>query len=114
MNDEIKFIMSELEVIYGFYQDNFSLKRIKSYILSMPEGSKIIQVETGNVVTFGHDITLPIAKFNDDKDSIGLLQVTHTMINDRGVKAISDDSRRVADLVNRLIELIEPTKTYQK
>lgn len=110
MNDEIKFIMNELEVIYGFYQDNFSLKRIKSYILSMPEGSKIVKVETGNVNTFDHDVNLPIAQFNDDKDSIGLLQVTYTMINQRGVKPISNDAKRVTDLVNRLIELIEPTK----
>ncbi|WP_125710360.1 hypothetical protein [Companilactobacillus zhongbaensis] len=110
MNNEIKFIMSELELIYDYYQDNFSLKRIKTYILSMPEGTKITKVETGNVPMYGQDLPLPIAKFNDDSDSIGLLQVTHTMIKDRGVEIFAQDSKRVQDLVNRLIELIQPEK----
>ena len=110
MNNEIKFIISELEVIYGLYQDNFSLKRIKSYILSMPEGAKIVKVEAGNVPMYDHNVTLPIAKFNDDTDSIGLLQVTHTMINNRGVDVIANDANRVTQLVNRLIDLIAPAK----
>ncbi|WP_125772273.1 hypothetical protein [Companilactobacillus furfuricola] len=110
MNNEIKFIMSELELIYGYYQDNFSLKRIKTYILSMPEGTKITKVETGNVPMYGQDLPLPIAQFSDETDSVGLLQVTHTMIKDRGVEVFAQDAERVKDLVNRLIELIQPAK----
>lgn len=108
MNNEIKYILSELEVIYGFYQDKFSLKRIKSYILSMPEGSKIIEVEPGEVPMYDHQISLPIAKFNDDSDSVGLLQVTHSMVNDRPIDYIKADSQRITDLINRLITLISP------
>lgn len=110
MNNEIKYIMNELTVIYGFYQDKFSLKRIKSYILSMPEGSKIVKVEEGLIPMYDHNVNLPIGKFNDDTDSVSLLLVTHTMVKERDMAAIASDSKRVADLVNRLIGLISPQK----
>ncbi|GEO57300.1 hypothetical protein [Companilactobacillus bobalius] len=110
MNNEIKYIMNELTVIYGFYQDKFSLKRIKSYILSMPEGSKIVKVEEGLIPMYDHNVNLSIGKFNDDTDSVSLLLVTHTMVKERDMAAIASDSKRVADLVNRLIGLISPQK----
>ncbi|WP_334332576.1 MULTISPECIES: hypothetical protein [unclassified Companilactobacillus] len=110
MNNEIKFILSELEVIYGFYQDKFSLERIKKYILSMPDKSRIIGVEEGMVPMYDHNLTLPIGKFNDETDSVSLLLVTHTMVQTRDTKIIANDSHRVADLVNRLVELLSPKK----
>lgn len=100
--------MSELEVIYGFYQDKFSLKRIKSYILSMPEGSKIVNVEPGQVSIYDHMVTLPIADFNDATDSVSLLQLSHTMVNERKTLDLDDDAERVTELVNRLISLVAP------
>lgn len=108
MNNEIKYIMSELQVIYSFYQDNFSQKRIKSYILSMPEGSHIIEVEPGNVALFDKNIVLPIGKFNDQSDSVGLLQVNHTTVQQRNADDIANDSMRITDLINRLIKLVSP------
>ncbi|HCD07257.1 hypothetical protein NV391_04495 [Companilactobacillus crustorum] len=108
MNNEIKYIMDELTVIYGFYQDKFSQKRIKSYILSMPEGSHIVNVEPGNVALFDQEIILPIAQFNDQSDSFGLLQVNHSTVQNRSDTDIAADSQRVADLVNRLIRLVSP------
>lgn len=108
MNNEIKYIMSELQVIYGFYQDNFSQKRIKSYILSMPEGARIVKVEPGNVALFDKNIVLPIAEFNDQSDSVSLLQVNHTTVQQRDFDDIANDSMRIADLVNRLIKLVSP------
>ncbi|WP_334330091.1 hypothetical protein [Companilactobacillus sp. HBUAS59699] len=108
MNNEIKYIMSELGVIYDFYQDQFSLQRIKNYILSMPEGSKIIDVTAGQIPMYDHQIDLPIAKFNDDTDSVGLLQVTHTIVNNRPKDEIAADSQRIIELVKRLIVLVEP------
>lgn len=108
MNNEIKYIMDELAVIYGFYQDQFSKKRIKSYILSMPEGSHIVKVEPGAVAVFDREVTLPIAQFNDDKDSFGLLQINHSTVKNRSLDDITADSQRVADLVNRLISLVAP------
>ena len=59
MNNEIKFIIDELGVIYGFYQDKFSLKRIKTYILSMPEGTKIVKVSLGQIPMYDHQVNLP-------------------------------------------------------
>jgi len=106
MNNEIKFIMNELEVIYGFYQDKFSLKRIKSYILSMPEGSKIVNVEPGQITIYDHMVTLPIADFNDETSSVSLLQLNHTTVNNRKGLDLDDDAERVAQLVNRLIKLL--------
>ena len=108
MNNEIRYIMDELTVIYGFYQDKFSLKRIKSYILSMPEGSRIIKVSAGKVPMYDHQVTLPIAEFNDQSDSVGLLQVNHTMVNTRSEANITADSERIQTLVNRLITLVAP------
>lgn len=110
MNNEIKYIMDELQVIYGFYQDKFSQKRIKSYILSMPEGSHIINVEPGQVSIYDHMVTLPIADFNDQTDSVSLLQITHSMVKERQPRDIDDDAERVAILVNRLINLVSPAK----
>jgi len=110
LNDEIKSIISELEVIYGFYQDKFSLKRIKSYILSMPEGTRIVNVNSGNIPVYNEEVILPVAEFNDDSDSVGLLQINHTMVKNRKKYDIADDSKRVAVLVNRLILLVEPKK----
>jgi len=106
MNNEIKYIMNELEVIYGFYQDKFSLKRIKTYILSMPEGSKIVNVEPGQVTIYDHMVTLPIADFNDQTDSVSLLQLNHTTVNNRKGLDLDDDAERVTELVNRLIKLL--------
>jgi len=106
MNNEIKYIMSELEVIYGFYQDKFSLKRIKTYILSMPEGSKIVNVEPGQVTIYDHMVTLPIADFNDQTDSVSLLQLNHTTVKNRKGLDLDDDAERVTELVNRLIKLL--------
>ncbi|MFC6324061.1 hypothetical protein [Companilactobacillus baiquanensis] len=108
MNNEIKYITDELGIIYDFYQDKFSLKRIKTYILSMPEGKKIIKVTAGEVPMYDHQLVLPIASFSDQTDSVSLLQVNHTMINGRSSENIAMDTRRITDLVNRLIELIEP------
>ncbi|KRK65238.1 hypothetical protein FC72_GL001614 [Companilactobacillus tucceti DSM 20183] len=108
MNNEIKYIVDELGIIYDFYQDQFSLKRIKTYILSMPEGSKIITVSAGKVPIYDHEVVLPIAEFNDHTDSVSLLQVNHTMINSRSSEIIAEDSNRIIDLVDRLIKLIEP------
>ncbi|HIY93682.1 hypothetical protein [Companilactobacillus sp. HBUAS56275] len=110
MNNEIKYILNELTVIYGFYQDKFSLERIKTYILSMPEGSKLVKVEEGQVPMYDHNVTLPIGKFNDDTDSVSLLLVTHTMVKERDMDMIASDARRVVALVNRLISLISPQK----
>ena len=98
--------MNELEVIYGFYQDKFSLKRIKSYILSMPEGSKIVNVEPGQITIYDHMVTLPIADFNDETSSVSLLQLNHTTVNNRKGLDLDDDAERVAQLVNRLIKLL--------
>jgi hypothetical protein len=106
LNNEIKYIMSELEVIYAFYQDKFSLKRIKAYILSMPEGSKIVNVEPGQVSIYDHMVTLPIADFNDTTDSVSLLQLSHTMVNNRQGLDLDDDAERIVELVNRLIKLL--------
>jgi len=106
MNNEIKYIMNELEVIYGFYQDKFSLKRIKTYILSMTEGSKIVNVEPGQVTIYDHMVTLPIADFNDQTDSVSLLQLNHTTVNNRQGLDLDDDAERVTELVNRLIKLL--------
>ncbi|AUI71072.1 hypothetical protein COSHB9_23830 [Companilactobacillus alimentarius] len=108
MNNEIKFIISELEVIYGFYQDKFSLERIKKYILSMPDGSKIVKVEEGTVPMYEHNLTLPIGQFSDDTDSVSLLLVTHTMVQNRDEAVIASDTKRVVDLVSRLLHLISP------
>lgn len=108
MNNEIKYITAELGIIYDFYQDQFSLKRIKSYILSMPEKSKIIKVSAGTVPIYDHQVVLPIAEFNDQTDSVSLLQVNHTMINERSKDDITADSNRIIELVNRLINLIAP------
>lgn len=108
MNNEIKYIMDELDVIYGFYQDKFSLKRIKTYILSMPEGTKIVKVSSGKVPMYDHQVSLPIADFNDQTDAVGLLQVNHTMVNSRSEEDIAADSDRIATLVNRLVVLIAP------
>ncbi len=108
MNNEIKFIMDELGIIYGFYQDSFSFKRIKSYILSMPEGTKIVKVSHGKVPMYDHQVDLPIAEFNDETDSVGLLQVNHTMVNNRSEEDIEADTQRIITLVNRLIILISP------
>lgn len=100
--------MDELTVIYGFYQDKFSLKRIKSYILSMPEGSKIVNVEPGQISIYDHMVTLPIADFNDQTDSVSLLQLNHTTVKERRSIDIDDDAERVSELVNRLISLVAP------
>lgn len=108
MNNEIKYIMDELTVIYGFYQDKFSLKRIKSYILSMPEGSKIVNVEPGQISIYDHMVTLPVADFNDETDSVSLLQLNHTTVKERKSRDIDDDAERVSELVNRLISLVAP------
>jgi hypothetical protein len=108
MNSEIKSILAELGIIYDFYQDKFSLQRIKKYILSMPEGSRIIEVEPGDVTLYDHKVVLPIAKFNDESDSVGLLQVMHSVILDREESDIAADSKRVSELINRLIKLISP------
>ncbi|WP_125711821.1 hypothetical protein [Companilactobacillus kedongensis] len=108
MNTEIKFIMDELGVIYDFYRDSFSFKRIKSYILSMPEGTKIVKVSHGKVPMYDHEVDLPIAEFNDETDSVGLLQVNQTMVNNRASKDIEADTQRIITLVNRLIMLISP------
>ncbi|MFH5810862.1 hypothetical protein [Companilactobacillus sp. FL22-1] len=108
MNNEIKFIVDELNVIYGFYQDQFSLKRIKSYILSMPEDTKIVSVSAGKVPMYDHQVDLPIAQFNDQTDSVGLLQVNHTMVSSRQSSDIEADTQRIITLINRLIALIEP------
>jgi len=108
LNNEIKYIMDELTVIYGFYQDKFSLKRIKSYVLSMPEGSRIVNVQPGQVSIYEHMVTLPIADFNDKTDSISLLQLSHTMVNERKPLDLDDDAERICELVNRLISLVAP------
>lgn len=108
MNNEIKYIMDELGVIYGFYQDQFSLKRIKSYILSMPEGKKIVNVTAGKVPMYDHQVDLPIAEFSNQSDSVGLLQVNHTMVNNRAAEDITADTQRIIELVNRLIKLVAP------
>lgn len=108
MNNEIKYIMDELGVIYGFYQDKFSLKRIKNYILSMPEGKKIVNVTAGKVPMYDHQVDLPIAEFDDHSDSVGLLQVNHTMVNTRPAEDIAADTQRIIELVNRLIKMISP------
>jgi len=106
LNNEIKYIIRELEVIYDFYQDKFSLKRVKAYILSMPEGSKIVNVEPGQVSIYDHMVTLPIADFNDTTASVSLLQLSHTMVNNRKSVDLDDDAERVTELVNRLIGLL--------
>lgn len=108
MNNEIKYIMDELNVVYGFYQDKFSQKRIKSYILSMPEGSQIVKVESGNISVYDQEIVLPIAQFNDQTDSISLLQVNHSTVKNRKSTDIAEDAKRITDLVNRLIILVSP------
>jgi len=110
VNNEIKSIISELEVIYDFYQDKFSLKRVKSYILSMPEGTKIVKVNSGNVTIFDESVVLPVAEFSDETAAVGLLQINHTTVQNRQKSDIADDSKRVAVLVNRLISLVEPKK----
>jgi len=110
MNDEIKSIMNELKIIYDFYQDKFSLKIIKGSILSMPEGSHIIKVQSGDVSLYDQDVSLPIGYFNDASDSVGLLQISHTMVTKRDSEAITNDSQRISILINRLISLIAPQK----
>ena len=74
----------------------------------MPEGSKIVNVEPGQISIYDHMVTLPVADFNDETDSVSLLQLNHTTVKERKSRDIDDDAERVSELVNRLISLVAP------
>jgi len=57
---------------------------------------------------YDHQVNLPLAEFNDGTDSVSLLQVNHTMVNNRSSEAIAEDTKRIITLVNRLVSLIDP------
>ncbi|KRK96825.1 hypothetical protein [Companilactobacillus futsaii] len=97
-------ILDELERVYKYYKDKLDFPRIMGYIVNSPQ-LYITRVDVEKTKLFEIPVYLPIGRFVDN-DSEELLNPDKFLLEIKPESEIKDDSNYIADLTNRLINIM--------